>query len=646
MKTLKVKILAIAIIPMALAMIFLSIMGINNLTNSSDAILKVYEKDMIHEKEQLIKNQTATVDDMIASILEREENIGDAKQEIIAILTKVRYLENKSGYFFAYEQNGNEYTFAFHGENPQLNNTKTDINSPDIKGFAFRKALIDNATQDKFVTYHYQKPNTEEILKKIAYSKYIEELNWTIVTGIYIDDIYEQINQMEMNNSENVSGIISQMVVILIIMLITSIVIVSLIITQGFNKPLERFEEGIISFFKYLNKESDHVSQLDDLRDDELGKMSKLINENITKTKISIDEDREVIENTIIILSEFEKGDLSQRVSTTTSNASLEKLTRLLNQMGTNLENNIENILTVLNQYKEYDYRQKVSTEGIVKHLLELANGVNSLGDSTTRMLVENKKSGLVLENSSAILLSNVNILNLNSTNAASALEQTAAALEEVTTNISSNTHNIVKMAHHANEVTNAVDSGQKLASETTIAMDEINMEVTSINDAINVIDQIAFQTNILSLNAAVEAATAGEAGKGFAVVAQEVRNLASRSAEAANEIKALVEAASLKANSGKKIADDMISGYTHLNESISDTMQIISDIEVSSKEQLAGIEQINVAVAELDQQTQGNANIAGETNTIAHKTDDIAKLIVSHANEKEFDGKDDMTSD
>jgi len=643
MKTLKVKMLAIAIIPMALVMIFLSVMGIKNLTHSSNILINTYEKDIIHEKNQLIKNQIAMVDDVITSILERSRTKEEAKEEIIAVLTKVRYLENKSGYFFAYEKKGNEYYFGFHGAKPSLNDTKTNINSPDIKGFAFRAALIENAKSDKFVTYHYQKPNTDQILKKVAYSKYIEELNWVLVTGIYIDDVYSQIDTMNVYNNDNVSSIIFQSIVILIVMLLLSILIISAIITKGFNKPLENFENGIISFFKYLNKESSQVDHLDDSRDDELGKMSKLINENITKTKVSIDEDREVIENTIAVLSEFEKGDLSQRVSKFTSNKSLAELTRLLNQMGKNLENNITGILEILNQYREYDYRNKVSTEGIIKHFLELANGVNALGDSTTRMLIRNTKRGLTLGNSSSILLSNVNTLNINSTNAASALEETASALEEVTANISSNTHNIVKMSHHANEVTSAVGSGQKLASETTLAMDEINAEVTSINEAINVIDQIAFQTNILSLNAAVEAATAGEAGKGFAVVAQEVRNLAARSAEAANEIKSLVEAANLKANSGKKIADEMISGYTHLNESISQTMQIISDIEVSSKEQLAGIEQINVAVAALDQQTQENANIASKTNTIANETDDIAKLIVSDTNKKEFAGKDDI---
>ena len=119
--------------------------------------------------------------------------------------------------------------------------------------------------------------------------------------------------------------------------------------------------------------------------------------------------------------------------------------------------------------------------------------------------------------------------------------------------------------------------------------MTEIDKEVNAINEAITVIDQIAFQTNILSLNAAVEAATAGEAGKGFAVVAQEVRNLASRSAEAANEIKTLVQNATTKANDGKSIANQMINGYTELNENISKTIELIKDVEMASKEQQQG---------------------------------------------------------
>jgi methyl-accepting chemotaxis protein len=188
-----------------------------------------------------------------------------------------------------------------------------------------------------------------------------------------------------------------------------------------------------------------------------------------------------------------------------------------------------------------------------------------------------------------------------------------------------------------------ASSEGEKLANSTTTAMDEINTQVNLVNDAISVIDQIAFQTNILSLNAAVEAATAGEAGKGFAVVAQEVRNLASRSAEAAKEIKDIVENATKKANEGKDIANEMIEGYKGLNDSINQTINLISDIEMSSKEQLLGIEQINDAVNSLDQQTQQNAMVASQSHDIALSTDKIAKLVVSNANAKEFIGKNEV---
>ncbi|GAB1467117.1 hypothetical protein MASR2M54_26170 [Aliarcobacter cryaerophilus] len=144
-------------------------------------------------------------------------------------------------------------------------------------------------------------------------------------------------------------------------------------------------------------------------------------------------------------------------------------------------------------------------------------------------------------------MLINVDKLNNSSNDAAARLEETAAALEEVTSSIVNSNNKISEMSNIAKDVTNAASLGQELANKTVLSMDEINVQVNLVNDAISVIDQIAFQTNILSLNAAVEAATAGEAGKGFAVVAQEVRNLASRSAEAAKEIKNIVESATSK---------------------------------------------------------------------------------------------------
>lgn len=123
------------------------------------------------------------------------------------------------------------------------------------------------------------------------------------------------------------------------------------------------------------------------------------------------------------------------------------------------------------------------------------------------------------------------------------------------------------------------------------------------------------------------------------------MRNLASRSAEAANEIKSLVESATLKANDGKKIANTMISGYGKLNENISKTSDLIRNVSEASKEQLLGIEQINAAVNELDKNTQHNATIASEANNITNEISIIANTVLDNANAKEFDGKDSVSA-
>jgi len=412
------------------------------------------------------------------------------------------------------------------------------------------------------------------------------------------------------------------------------------ILIKRISTSLESFQDGLLSFFSYLNKESNEVKTLDDTSKDEFGKMSKVINENIIKTKLIIDSDTRFLEEVHGIVEEIKNGFLNKRLSNKTESLNLENLRGQINEMLLYLQSkvctNINDISYALEKYSKLDFTHRI--KGCNS---DVTVGLNKLADIISEMLVENKSNGLTLQNSSNVLMSNVETLSSSSTQAAASLEETAAALEEITSNLANNNDKVIEMSTYANEVINSANQGEKLANQTTSAMDEINIEVNAINDAILVIDQIAFQTNILSLNAAVEAATAGEAGKGFAVVAQEVRNLASRSAEAAREIKHIVENATFKANSGKQIATNMIVGYKELNETILKTIDLIKDIENSSKEQLAGIEQINGAVTELDQQTQQNANVAMQTKQVAQSTLFIANQVVKNANDKEFIGKE-----
>jgi methyl-accepting chemotaxis protein len=384
------------------------------------------------------------------------------------------------------------------------------------------------------------------------------------------------------------------------------------------------------------------ISSIDKLQldsEDEIAQMAQNVEQSILKIEQEMMQDQELLKESDMVLKRAGNGWFSQTISQSTPNKSLMELRDSINQMLNNMKSRFIDINAQLERYTDYNYTDKFVVQNVEKDGVfdKFILNINELRDSIVIMLNGNKQNGLSLQDSANTLLSNVQILSEASKQSAVNLEETASALEEITANISNSNRNIFQMASYGNEVKNSVTKGQDLANETTTAMDDINKEVSAINEAISVIDQIAFQTNILSLNAAVEAATAGEAGKGFAVVAGEVRNLASRSSEAANEIKQIVEKATQKADNGKHIADEMIEGYTYLNKSILKTLELIYSVEKSSKEQLDGVEQINNAVTGVDKQTQQNASVASTTEEIALKTQQIAQNIVKDVEGKKF---------
>ncbi|MCT7481910.1 methyl-accepting chemotaxis protein [Aliarcobacter cryaerophilus] len=397
---------------------------------------------------------------------------------------------------------------------------------------------------------------------------------------------------------------------------------------------------GIEEFFAFINFEKDDIKLIGVDSTDELGMMSKIINKNIANTKANIQRDRELIADTIRVANSINKGHLDQKIMVNSNNPALNELKDIINEMLNTLNSNISNILTVLTSYSKLDFRPRLKDNDLEGIIQELEKDINILRDVITQTLLDNKKVGITLKENANILSFNMQSISTAANSQAASLEETAASLEEITSNITNNTQTTTKMASYGEKVKESIKIGQDLANKTVNSMEDINKQALAINEAIGVIDQIAFQTNILSLNAAVEAATAGEAGKGFAVVAGEVRNLASRSAEAANEIKRIVQLATSKTKEGSEIANSMIEGYTSLNENISITLDLIQNVTTASKEQSVGMVQINDAVNNLDQITQRNAQSASEANEIAKQTLKISNEIIEQVNSKEFDGK------
>lgn len=465
--------------------------------------------------------------------------------------------------------------------------------------------------------------NGNDTEKIMTYGK-IKLANWYLVIELDNDAVFEKLY---------ISVYKDIFLYLILLLFFNTILYLSL---TKMLQPLQTLENGFEHFFKYLKGETTSVQTLDINTNDEFGKMARMINQEIEIVSLNIDNDKKVINNVKDIVNNIKTGHLDQLVTAETKNQSLNELKNIINEMILEISNNVHNDINELRELLE-QYSQSDFTQSITNPQGDIAKGLNNLSATINSMLQESRSTGLTLEKNSGKLSSNVAILNHSSVTTATALEETAAAIEEITVSIVNTTKKVSTMSTYSNALSTSITKGEKLANSTVVSINEINEQTNAIADAITIIDQISFQTNILSLNAAVEAATAGEAGKGFAVVAQEVRNLASRSAEAANEIKTLVENAAIKANNGKKIADEMIDGYQQLNANIVQTMDIIKDITKTSKEQRTSIEQINDVINDLDKQTQQNASVANQTQNIAVETSSIASKILDNVHSKKF---------
>jgi methyl-accepting chemotaxis protein len=242
-----------------------------------------------------------------------------------------------------------------------------------------------------------------------------------------------------------------------------------------------------------------------------------------------------------------------------------------------------------------------------------LLNAINSIGQGLANVVWNIRHGTETLSSATREIAAGNLDLSARTEQQASSLEETASAMEEITSTVKGNAANAVQANELARKASQVAVKGGDVVAQVVDTMDSINQSSRKIVDIISVIDSIAFQTNILALNAAVEAARAGEQGRGFAVVASEVRNLAQRSAAAAREIKSLIEDSVDKVQSGSKLVAHAGITMNEVVTSIKHVDDIMTEISAASREQSIGIEQVNQAIAQMDQVTQQNAALVEE---------------------------------
>lgn len=297
-----------------------------------------------------------------------------------------------------------------------------------------------------------------------------------------------------------------------------------------------------------------------------------------------------------------------------------EKITKPITEFVAKFQNLADGDLTVRSSVKTGD------------ELEMLSNNFN-LFTAKLENVVSNIKDGAVTvaESSSEINKANDSLAQKASTQA-SALEETSSTMEEISSIISGNTVKTQEANDMMVYTAKKSEEIENLSMSLNSSINDISNSSKKIENIIDVIDEIAFQTNLLALNAAVEAARAGEQGRGFAVVAVEVRNLAARSGKAAKEIKELIGESVDKVEQGSQFVDKTIKSIQEIVTEVRNGSVVIADIAASAKEQMEGVEQVNKAIADLDEVTQTNAGIAQETSASTHilyeKANDFLDLV------------------
>ncbi|WP_338721290.1 methyl-accepting chemotaxis protein [Devosia sp. XK-2] len=314
-------------------------------------------------------------------------------------------------------------------------------------------------------------------------------------------------------------------------------------------------------------------------------------------------------------------GDFSKRVETSFPDTELNALAQSVNSLVTTVDSGLTETSSVLAALADTDLTKRMSGQ-YSGAFGELAQNTNTVAERLTNVVEQLRATSGALKVATSEILAGANDLSERTTRQAATIEETSAAVEQLASTVGTNASQATDASSKVEAVLRSADNGGAVMGRATEAMDQITQSSSEISSIIGLIDDIAFQTNLLALNASVEAARAGDAGKGFAVVAVEVRRLAQSAASASSDIKALIDKSVGEVAQGSRLVAEAAEQLSVVREAVRANSALLEGIAQASREQANAIDEVNIAIRQMDEITQHNAALVEETNAAIEQTE------------------------